>query len=387
MHLPTVPVRMAVVKCQSLRKEFEGSNDKIIAVDSVDMVIGEGEFATIVGPSGCGKTTLLRMIAGLETPTSGDIFFDDTRVNDIKPQNRNISMVFQNIALFPFKNVRDNIGYGLKYSDLDGDEIDNKVTEMAEMVNISQLLDQNPNQLSGGQQQRVALARALVRDPDVFLLDEPMSDLDAKLKSSMRTELKRLHKNLPKTTLYVTHDQHEALTLSTEVIVMRDGKIQQQAPPNVVFERPSNLFVAKFIGSPTVNVFEGAVNGNEIIVPQFEHAIDINQLKYPDINLNVEDVRVGVRPSSLHLAEDSEQSMINGTIQLLEKVGNETVLYIDIGDGENEVRVLTTPDGSLTSGMPVNLQFDPESLHLFDPVSGENLIYRDSNREVKAVGE
>lgn len=377
---------MARVECQNLFKEFDGPNGSITAVDSVNIVVDEGEFATLVGPSGCGKTTLLRMIAGLETPTSGDIFFDDVRVNEIKPQNRNTSMVFQNVALFPFKTVRDNIRYGLKYTDLDDEQIDQDVQEMAEMVGIDELLDQKPNQLSGGQQQRVALARAIVRDPDVFLLDEPMSDLDAKLKSNMRTELKRLHKEFRQTTLYVTHDQHEALTLATEVIVMNNGRIQQQASPEDVFERPRNLFVAQFIGSPTINTFDATVDGESVSCHEFNHSIQIEEFEHPLRNLSTtSDVILGIRPSSIELVDDQNQAILNGTIEILEKVGNETVLYVDLEDADQEIRVVTAADETLEIGKSIGMGFAPEDLHLFDVETTENLIFKDSEAHAQPI--
>lgn len=245
---------MAKLELKNIRKSFGGLN----VINGVDLSIETGEFCVFVGPSGCGKSTLLRMIAGLEDPTSGDIIIGDTRVNTVAPRERGISMVFQSYALFPHKSVYDNIAYGLRIAKTPKAELDQKVREAAEVLQLDKLLDRRPGQLSGGQRQRVAIGRSIVRNPQVFLFDEPLSNLDAALRVSMRTEIAQLHARLPATMVYVTHDQVEAMTLADKIVVLRAGNIEQVGSPVELYERPGNTFVAQFIGSPKMNIVSSA---------------------------------------------------------------------------------------------------------------------------------
>ncbi|RQG93526.1 ABC transporter ATP-binding protein [Natrarchaeobius chitinivorans] len=371
---------MASVECIDLRRVFELSDGgEEVAVNSIDVTIEEGEFATVVGPSGCGKTTFLRMIAGLETPTSGDILFDGEDVTDVSSQNRGISMVFQSIALFPFKTVEDNIRYGLKYADAEGEEVDSRVSEMAEMVGITELLNKKPPQLSGGQQQRAALARALIRDPEVFLLDEPLSDLDAKLKSKMRTELKELHQMLPKTTIYVTHDQVEAMTLSDSVIVMNDGEIMQKSPPDEIYDHPQNAFVARFIGSPTINMIKGTVEDGVITADLFNRPLPVTAELQETVDREVEnnEVLVGVRPNEVNKVSDGEDSIITGSVRIYEQMGDENIVYVESSD--EEIRVSIPPNDIPEPDDQFDLTFTHEDVHLFD-ASTEEVITNELTR-------
>src|SRR6056297_3962980 len=248
---------MGRLQLNDLTKVFESNSQDIVAVNELNIDIRDGEFLVLVGPSGCGKSTTLRCIAGLEQTTSGQILLDDRDITHRKPKEREMAMVFQNYALYPHMTVRKNIGYGLKITtDLGKDEINQRVEETAELLEIEELLEKEPGDLSGGQQQRVALGRAIIRDPEVFLMDEPLSNLDAKLRIQMRTELNKLHRRVGKTSVYVTHDQEEAMTLGDRVAVMNDGRLQQIAPPQQVYEYPANRFVAGFIGEPPMNFFD-----------------------------------------------------------------------------------------------------------------------------------
>jgi multiple sugar transport system ATP-binding protein len=351
------------------------SGGEEVAVDSIDATIEEGEFATVVGPSGCGKTTFLRMISGLETPTDGEIHFDDELVTNLAPQDRGISMVFQSIALFPFKTVGENIQYGLKYADVDSNEVNERVEEMSEMVGIEELLDKKPPQLSGGQQQRAALARALIRDPEVFLLDEPLSDLDAKLKTQMRTELKELHRQIPKTTIYVTHDQEEAMTLSDSVIVMNDGQIMQKSPPNEIYNEPENVFVARFMGSPSINVFEGELGGNAISSQALHNPIAVGPEMRERISSELSNgsLDIGVRPRNLSLTEDASEADLSGTTKVFEQMGDATVLHLSLDTVPQELRVVIPPERTPDEDETFHLTFEAEDVHLFDGVTGETI--------------
>ena len=370
---------MVELKCRSLTKIFEGGSGEITAVDSVDLTIEDGTFATLLGPSGCGKTTLLRMCAGLETPTSGSILFDGEDVTYTKPQNRGLSMVFQEIALYPFKSVRDNIEYGLKYTDTPQTEAEERAVEVAEMLGIGDLLDKKPNQLSGGQRQRVALARALLRDPKVFLLDEPMSDLDAELKVDLRSELKELHQEFKTTTLYVTHDQEEAMTLSEMVIVMQNGEIQQKSPPFELFTKPENMFVARFIGSPNINFFRASVKGDRIVVDHFDEPIEIDDgvREKIDQEFTGDSLQLGIRPSALEIADDQDSAYFTTETTIFEQLGDESILHtvISEGDQEHEVRALVPPSVTPDPGERIDFTFDLSDVHLFDGETGDAIVH------------
>ena len=364
---------MVKLECENLRKEF--GNGTIVAVDSVDITIEDGTFVTILGPSGCGKTTLLRMLAGLERPTSGSIYFDGQDVTDDKVQDRHIGMVFQNIALFPFKTVRQNIEYGLKYTDTDKTTRQKEAVEMAEMLGIDELMDNKPNQLSGGQRQRVALGRALIRDPNVFLLDEPMAALDAELKVALRTELKELHQEFQTTTLYVTHDQEEAMTLSEEVIVIDEGRVQQQSPPFEMFSRPNNMFVARFIGSPNINFFDATFRDGELVVDELTRPIPVPDGLSEDVmsQMRDRDLTIGVRPSEMSMVDATDDPLLHSEAQLYEQLGDETILHTTI-DGTKDVRALIPPTVTPDVGEAIHLDFEPSGVHVFDARTEEAIV-------------
>ena len=265
---------MAQLTLDEVTKTFQDDDGEIIAVDQVSVDIEDGEFLCVVGPSGCGKSTTLRMIAGLEDITRGEIRLDGQIINDQPPARRNVAMVFQSYALYPHMTVRENMAFGLEEStDMPDDEIDERVEQTAETMNIGELLDRRPTELSGGQQQRVALGRAIVRDPEVFLMDEPLSNLDAKLRSSMRTELQRLQEELGVTTMYVTHDQTEAMTMGDRIAILDGGRLQQVATPLECYHQPANQFVAGFIGEPSMNFFEMGVEGDRLVAEAFEYPL------------------------------------------------------------------------------------------------------------------
>ncbi len=346
-----------------------------VAVDSISMTLEDGEFTTLVGPSGCGKTTLLRMISGLETPTEGRITFDEDDVTNLRPQNRDISMVFQDIALFPFKTVRENIEYGLKYTDVDGETRDEQVEEMARITDIEELLDKKPNQLSGGQQQRVALSRSLIRSPAIFLLDEPMSDLDAKLKIEMRAELKELHREFQTTTLYVTHDQEEAMTLSDQVVIMNDGMIMQKASPYDVYHNPNNVFVARFMGSPTINTIEATMTPDGVSSPLLSSDVDLSSAQRERIASAAtgDQVTLGIRPSDLKPVDDDTEPSIEARVNIFEQMGDDIILHLKSAADEQDLRALAPPHDRPERGETFTLGFDVADLHVFDGRTGEAL--------------
>ena len=361
---------------------------KVAANDNINMKIEEGEFITLVGPSGCGKTTTLRMIAGLLSPSSGSIFFDDEDVTHTPTQNRGIGMVFQDYALFPHLNVWDNIGFGLKIQKYPKDQVKQRVRQGVEMVNLIGLEGRALSELSGGQRQRVALARALVMEPRVFLLDEPLSNLDAKLRLHMRTELKRIHKRIGVTTIYVTHDQVEAMTLSNRVIIMLDGKIQQKGTPKEVYEKPINRFVGGFMGSPPMNFLENCeiirendhlflvVKGIRFSVPRhFYRAIE---------RLNLSTVTTGIRPEDLSDRNDAVTSQykshmlddtIEMTIDVIEPIGANKLL--DLYHKDLRLSAIVKADSSVLPDQHINIKVNLERIHLFDPKTEESLAYFD----------
>jgi multiple sugar transport system ATP-binding protein len=356
---------MARVLLKNLNKKFDDTH----AVKDVNLEIRDREFVVLVGPSGCGKTTTLRMVAGLEDITSGEISIDGRVVNDLPPMDRDIAMVFQNYALYPHMSVYDNMAFGLKMRKFGRDEIEQRVRRSAEILGIQQLLERRPRQLSGGQRQRVALGRAIVRDPRVFLFDEPLSNLDAKLRVQMRVELKRLHHRLETTAIYVTHDQVEAMTLGDRVVVMKDGVVQQVGEPLELYGRPANRFVASFIGSPAMNFAEVTINslngmlwaespGLRIKIP----AARTEALRRHSGNKIV----LGVRPEALHVATgaDPVDCVFDTTVEVIEPLGNEILL--DVRAGANLIVARVDPATRLKVQQSVRLALDPERLHFFD---------------------
>ena len=338
-------------------------------VHSINLDIADGEFVVLVGPSGCGKSTTLRMIAGLEAISGGAVRIGDTIVNDLPPRERNISMVFQNYALYPHMSVRENLGFSLKISKRPQDEIDKAVDEAAEILSLTPLLDRKPGALSGGQRQRVAMGRAIVRHPEVFLFDEPLSNLDAKLRTQMRVEIKKLHQKLKSTIVYVTHDQVEAMTLADRIVIMRDGHIEQVGTPLDVFENPVNTFVGTFIGSPPMNLLDGTVTGGNI---QFADGSVIAAPPGYDLS-NGQAVTFGVRadnimpvghalPRGEHIAE------IELDVNLTEPLGTETLLFANLAGTEVQAKMLNPRP--VQTGERLTFQIMLDRCHLFDAETG-----------------
>ncbi|WP_396613644.1 ABC transporter ATP-binding protein (plasmid) [Haloferax sp. S1W] len=348
---------MSNVRLSNVSKVYD---DSILAVEGLDLTVEDGEFVVVVGPSGCGKSTTLRMVAGLETISGGEISIGDTVVNDVRPQDRNIAMVFQSYALYPHMTVRENMSFGLRLAGERSDEIETRVEDAAEMLEISELLDDLPKQLSGGQQQRVALGRAIVRDPDVFLMDEPLSNLDAKLRTQMRTEIQRIQENLGVTTIYVTHDQTEAMTMADRIVILNDGKLQQVDPPEQCYDEPNNKFVAGFIGSPSMNFFDVTVTaagrGVNVESPSFEFTLDID--------VPPGEYTLGVRPEDF--TAEREDGYIETVVDVVEPVGSDNYLYLKTARGESEVIARVESEFRPETGDEIALGFDIEDMHLFD---------------------
>ena len=364
-------ILMSSVSFNDVRKEYGGS---IVAVDGFDMEIEDGEFVSIVGPSGSGKSTLLRMLAGLEEITGGEISIDDRVVNDVPPQKRGIAMVFQNYALYPHMSVRKNMAYGLKLTtDLSDDEVDRRVEEAAEMMGIENLLDSKPGNLSGGQQQRVATGRAIVRDPAAFLMDEPLSNLDAKLKIHMRTELQRIQEELETTTVYVTHDQEEAMTMSDRIVVLAEGTLQQVGTPDEVYHRPANRFVADFIGSPSMNFFDVELRDRALVGGAFRYSLSREFVERLDADEGDELV-LGIRPEHIGIDDGADGDGIDATVDVVEPVGSDNYVYLHVGDDECTVR--TSSGVRPAVGSATEVSFEESNLHLFDAKSGESVFER-----------
>ncbi|RDI70030.1 ABC transporter ATP-binding protein [Halopelagius longus] len=362
----------ASVTFNDTRKEY----GDFVAVEGFNAHIEAGEFITIVGPSGSGKSTLLRMIAGLEEISAGDIQIDGKSVRGVEPQQRGIAMVFQNYALYPHMSVRKNMAYGLKLTtDLPDDEIDERVRETATMLEIEDLLSNKPANLSGGQQQRVATGRAIVRDPKIFLMDEPLSNLDAKLKVHMRTELQRLQEELGTTTIYVTHDQEEALTMSDRIIVLDKGELQQFGTPEEIYDRPANRFVADFIGSPAMNFFDVELSGSTLLGEGFEYSIPSSIAERISDTQATNSLELGVRPEDIWTGATGENA-IPATVEVVENAGSDNYLYLDI-EGQ-ECRVRAESDVKPDVGDTLRVTFDPSDIHLFDTRTGENLLVEET---------
>ncbi len=348
---------MATITLKDLRKSY-GTTE---VLHGVQAAIEDGEFVVIVGPSGCGKSTLLRMIAGLETVTEGDVFIGERRVNDLEPAERDIAMVFQNYALYPHMSVRQNMAYGLKIRGLPKSEIDRRVEEAAAILEIGEYLDRKPRQLSGGQRQRVAMGRAIVRDPQVFLFDEPLSNLDAKLRVQMRLEIRKLQKRLGVTSIYVTHDQVEAMTLGDRLMVLNGGYAEQFGTPIELYERPQTLFVAGFIGSPAMNFLPATVEGGEVVLE--------NGARLPG-GSGQGAVTLGLRPE--HLVAD-DAGPVRVQVALSEKLGANTLIHgVLEGTGADMVVSL---DGirDIAEGQVMGFSLPPGALHLFDAQSGKRI--------------
>ncbi len=377
---------MATLELDSITKTFQDGDEEIVAVDDVSLSIDDGEFLVVVGPSGCGKSTTLRMIAGLETITAGTLSIDDRVVNDVKSQNRDIAMVFQSYALYPHMSVRENMSFGLEEStDLPDDEINRMVSETGEMLGISELLDRKPSDLSGGQQQRVALGRAIVRDPEVFLMDEPLSNLDAKLRAEMRTELQRLQNDLGVTTVYVTHDQTEAMTMGDRIAILDGGELQQVATPLECYHEPSNRFVASFLGEPSMNFFDVTLEGDRLVGDAFEYPIDEGTRS--DLG-DATDLVLGIRPEAVELVDAAGDHEFDATVDVVEPMGDENTVYLHFdpdADPETAETLVATTDGfnRVSEGDSVIARIPEDAVHLFDRATGEAL----HNRSMKDAAD
>ncbi|ABL78563.1 ABC transporter ATP-binding protein [Thermofilum pendens] len=363
---------MARVAVKDLVKRF----GKVVAVDRVSFEAKDGEFLVLLGPSGCGKTTTLRMIAGLETPDEGEIYIGDRLVNDLPPKDRDVAMVFQNYALYPHMKVYDNIAFPLRIRKLPADEIDRRVREVAKLLRIEELLDRYPRQLSGGQQQRVALGRALVRQPQVFLMDEPLSNLDAKLRVYMRAELKRLQRELGITTIYVTHDQAEAMTMADRVAVMNEGKIMQLADPAELYFRPANTFVAGFIGAPAMNFVDASAKVEDDTV-----VLDtgIYRIRLPKDASEVlikqgvpSEVIFGIRPEHITVSKQEFPGSFAAEVFVTEPLGSETI--IDFKHGDAILKAKYPGHFEASPGEKIYIGFQLQYAHVFDKKTGKALV-------------
>ncbi|MFX3624168.1 MAG: ABC transporter ATP-binding protein [Ectobacillus sp.] len=357
---------MAQLKLDHIYKIYDNN---VTAVKDFNLHIEDKEFIVFVGPSGCGKSTTLRMIAGLEDISKGDFYIDGKRVNDVAPKDRDIAMVFQNYALYPHMSVYDNMAFGLKLRKFSKEEIDKRVKEAARILGLEQYLDRKPKALSGGQRQRVALGRAIVRDAKVFLMDEPLSNLDAKLRVSMRAEISKLHQRLGTTTIYVTHDQTEAMTMATRLVVMKDGIIQQVGSPKEVYEKPENVFVGGFIGSPAMNFFRGTLENDSFVAGEVKLKVPEGKLKYlREQNYTGKEVIMGIRPEDIHdepvFINSAEGATVNAKIEVAELLGAESMLYSQVGGQDFVARVDSRTD--FKPGQNLVLGFDMNKVHFFD---------------------
>jgi multiple sugar transport system ATP-binding protein len=379
---------MAEIVLDRVTKEFDNG---FVAIDDISLTVADGEFLVLVGPSGCGKSTLLRMVAGLEEVTAGTVFIDGRDVTELAPRHRDIAMVFQNYALYPHMDVRRNLAYGLKVRKTSKDEIDRRVEEVAHLLGLGKLLDRKPGALSGGQRQRVAMGRAIVREPAAFLMDEPLSNLDAKLRVTMRSELSRLHDRLGVTTVYVTHDQVEAMTLGQRVVVLRDGVIQQVDTPQALYARPENLFVAAFIGSPAMNLVEATVADGRAAFAGWDLPLD------PARRPRDGRVILGLRPESFEDASlaDGDLPTVEVDVAVVEELGSDSHVIFPIeaprveaeelrAAVDDEEDALIADDRSMWNarvsskaeaapGQRIRLALDPAELYFFDPETGASL--------------
>jgi multiple sugar transport system ATP-binding protein len=382
---------VAEIVLDKVRKEFAAG---VVAVNDVDMTIGDGEFMVLVGPSGCGKTTLLRSIGGLEKVTNGRILLGDRDVTKLPPAQRDLAMVFQNYALYPHMTVRQNLGYALRVRKTKKRETKRRVADVAKMLGLQDLLDRRPGALSGGQQQRVAMGRAIIREPAAFLMDEPLSNLDAKLRVGMRTSLQQLHARLGTTTVYVTHDQVEAMTLGQRVAVMRDGFLQQVDAPQRLYESPANIFVAAFIGSPSMNLVPGTIGGDSVSIGSL--TIPLGRERRPSFT---GPATIGLRPEAFEDAAFATGGLpqLEVTVEVVEELGSDTFVFFSLDvepivieeamsdDKDDDATTLTAGDRALfvarvnartnaKVGGPLTLAIDPSQLYFFSPDSGESLL-------------
>jgi multiple sugar transport system ATP-binding protein len=367
---------MAGVTLDHITKKY----GEVTAVSDLNIQIRDQEFLVLVGPSGCGKSTALRMIAGLEEITGGDLYIGDRRVNDVAPKDRDIAMVFQSYALYPHMSVYDNMAFGLKLRKRPKQEIDRRVKEAAELLGLQNLLQRKPKQLSGGQRQRVALGRAIVREPQVFLMDEPLSNLDAKLRVQTRSEISKLHQRLKTTFIYVTHDQTEALTMGTRIAVMKDGILQQLDSPQVLYDSPANMFVAGFIGSPAMNFFEAKLDRKDggAMVDMGAFSLPLPTEKLNSLGNHIgKSVYFGIRPEDIHDAHFvprgvDEAAKLNANVTVVEPLGSEVYAYVENGGKEMVSRL--DPRTSARTGQPLEISVDMSRMHIFDRETEKALV-------------
>ena len=372
---------MATVSLKGIKKIYD---NKVTAVHDFNLEIADKEFIVLVGPSGCGKSTTLRMVAGLEDISEGDLLIDGKRMNDVEPKDRDIAMVFQNYALYPHMTVAENMAFALKLRKVPKEEIDKKVREAAEILDITQYLDRKPKALSGGQRQRVAIGRAIVRSPRVFLMDEPLSNLDAKLRNQMRAEIIKLRQRIDTTFIYVTHDQTEAMTLGDRIVIMKDGYIQQIGTPQQVFDHPANIFVAGFIGMPQMNFFEGQLvaDGGTYAVQVMDAVMELSpeiQAQLKARNVPSKAVTLGIRPEHVSFVPEAGAHCLTGTVDVSEMMGSEIHLHVNAGGRDVVLRVPTTElanehKSGFAYGSQVHFTFRSDLIHLFDPETEENLL-------------
>jgi len=359
---------MASVRFKGVTKRF----GEHVAVDGLDLEVDDREFLVLLGPSGCGKTTTLRLLAGLEEPTHGEIYIGDRLVNKVEPKERDIAMVFQSYALYPHMSVYDNMAFGLRLRKMTESEINRRVKQTADILGLEELLDRKPRQLSGGQRQRVAVGRAIVREPQVFLMDEPLSNLDAKLRVRARAELWKLHERLGATFVYVTHDQTEAMTMGTRIAVQKDGVLQQLDTPQALYERPANLFVAGFIGSPAMNFFDASLGGSdrELYIDAESFRLRVPEGRVSSLRTHLgKHVILGIRPEDVHDSDFAPQGIgtakVCARVDVTEPMGNEVFLYLLSGDESFTARV--DPRTKARVGQDMELLLNVDNMHLFDP--------------------
>ncbi len=358
-----------MLKLERLVKKFGNT----LAVDNLSLKVASKKLVVLLGPSGCGKTTALRIMAGLETPDEGTVHLNGNDITDLPPQERNIAMVFQSYALYTHMKVRENIGYPLKVRGMPQGQREEKVREVAGLLEIGHLLDRKPSMLSGGEQQRVALARALVREPNLFLLDEPLSNVDAKRRIRMRADLKNLQKEVGITTIYVTHDTEEAMAIGDEIVVMNEGKMLQMGTPVEIFDRPTRKFVAGFIGSPSMNFFEGKIsrgNGKFVFVGD-SFKFPIRASKMVEKASTLDNVTLGIRPEDLYVSNKREDSNVPAKVYTIEPLGSETIISLKVGNQVYKAKMRGKGQG-MSLGQKVYLSFDVNDAHLFDQ-KGERL--------------
>ena len=351
---------MAVIRMKNLCKTYDG---EYLAVNNMNLTIEDHDFCVLLGPSGCGKTTLLRMIAGLEPISSGDLYLDDVHLNDVMPKDRGIAMVFQSYALYPHMSVFDNMAFGLKMRKTPKEIIKPRIESASQYLLLDEYMERKPRNLSGGQQQRVALGRALVKEPKVFLMDEPLSNLDAKLRGQTRETIVSIHERAQATTIYVTHDQVEAMTMGTKIVVMNRGVMQQVGTPEQIFEKPVNLFVAGFIGSPSINLIQGEVQSGMFVSSGMRCRLPKRFEK--DASLNGRKVTLGIRPEFLHIAHDGVTAEIQAKPYFIERLGAELIVNSRLSDGQPVVAKVRYEPG-IRSGMDCGFAIETENLLLFD---------------------